>query len=177
MPSKGVDGTTKAKEAEIKKSTPLTRFVQVLELEASDDTRDTSDFVEQILINMIEAPTLEDTIKAQEAGSTSGKDLVDVELEIQWFSVVKSSDKYKSQLGHYVLVEKAIRLDSLEPVSFSTGAPNLIIPLWKARNEGKLPLQCVIRSRDTNNGELLTLQLLTKRPITVPAQNETEPQF
>lgn len=178
MPSKGVDATTEPKNVEVKKASPLKRFVAILELEASEDSRDTTAFVEDILNRMIEAETVEDAIQAQDKASTSGKDLVDVEMEIQWFSIVKSSDKYKSPLGHYILVEKAVRLDTLEPITFSTGSANIIIPLWKARDGGRLPLQCVIRSRDTSNGELLTLQLLTHRPITVPDQAKpAEPGF
>jgi hypothetical protein len=162
MASKAVDET---KTGTVTKMTPVQRFVEVLALEAEDSTGDATEFVESILTAMIEAQTMEDVIAAQNQGATNGKSLVNVELEISWFRIVKSADRFKTPLKHYALVDKVIRLDTLESCPFSTGAPNLIIPLWKARNLGVLPLRCVIRSRETDNGELLTLELLPKRPL------------
>lgn len=162
MSGKAVDSV---KTGEVNKATPLQRFIQKLELEASiDSTFDSTGFVESILNNMIEAETLEDALAAQNAGSTGGRDLVGTELEVRGFTLVKAGARYKSLLGHYMLVD-AINLSTLQESPFNTGAPNIMINLWKARETSRLPLPCVIRSRDTDNGTLLTLEILPKRPI------------
>lgn len=162
MAGKTVDGV---KTGETIKATPVSRFVAKLELEAQMDSGNTGDFVDTILANMLEAATLEEVIEAQNAGSTSGKDLVNVELEVRHFFINKGSDRYKTPLKHYMIVDDVVRLDTLEQAPFNTGAPNVFIGLWKARETNRMPLQCVIRSRETDNGELLTLELLPKRPL------------
>lgn len=163
MPSKSVDAKT---TSDIVKATPMQRLVERLALEAEMFSgEDTGDFVEAILNGMIEAATLEEAIEAQNSGSTAGKDLVDVELEIRSFFVVKATDRYKTPLKHYLIINDVIRLDTLDQTPFNTGAPNLVINLLKARDTDRLPLQCVIRSREVSNGDLLTLELLPKRPV------------
>lgn len=162
MSGKAVDSV---KTGVATKATPLQRFISILEIEAAtDSTFDSTGFVENILNSMIEAETLEDALAAQNAGSTGGRDLVGTELEVRGFTLVKAGARYKSLLGHYMLVD-AINLNTLQESPFNTGAPNIMINLWKARETNRLPLPCVIRSRDTDNGTLLTLEILPKRPI------------
>lgn len=166
MTSKSVDAS---KSGQVVKATPVQRLIDRLALEAEMFSgEDTGDYVESILSTMIEAPTLEDAIEAQNSGSTGGKDLVGVELEVRSFYVLKATDRYKSPLKHYLIVNDVIRLDTLEQSPFNTGAPNLVINFLKARDTDRLPLQCVIRSREVANGDLLTLELLPKRPLNEP---------
>jgi hypothetical protein len=155
----------------VEKATPIQRFIKILELEALETAEDSATGKEisaQITSAMFEADTLEEAIALQDAGLLSGKDMVDVDQEIRSFEVVKSEERFRdsSPLGYYLRIH-ALRLDTLEEVTYATGAPNVVNLVWKARNTDRLPLQCVIRSRPTANGELLSVKLLAPRPIQV----------
>lgn len=146
------------------------QFIAVLELEADvteEDSRSRNlEISGSIVDKMLEAETLEDAIAASENGAASGKDMVDVELSVTDFNVKKSDGKYQAStpLGYFLEID-ATRLDTGEQVAFSTGAPNVVTLLWKARQLERLPLECVIRGKDTANGTLLTLKLLTPRAV------------
>lgn len=147
--------------------TPFNRFRdELLALaELQEDQVDGSQITRNVVTAMVEADSLEAAIACQDQGIPSGKDMVNVEMEIREFTVIVSDDKYESPLGVYVRVDDAIRLDTLEPIVFSTGAPNVVTLLRKAQRAARMPLQCVIRSREVKKGDLLTLHLVTPRPI------------
>lgn len=146
---------------------PFERFKQQIQGEAELTKEFASDNIAADVIGRIlEAETLDDAFKAQESGLQNGKDFVDVELIVNDFEVRPSDSKYSehSALGVYVKVIGA-RLDNGETVQFFTGAPNVVALLWKARYSDALPLDCVIKSKETANGELLTLRPLPKRVV------------
>lgn len=135
--------------------------------EAAAEEMDSKQITQNVVTAMLEADSLEAAIAAQDQGMPSGKDMVDVEQEVREFDFVRSDDKYDSPLGVYVRVTNAVRLDTLEPIVYATGAANVVTLFRKAQRAGRLPLQCVIRSRETAKGELLTLHLIASRPISV----------
>lgn len=153
---------------QVQQMTPFQRFVTQIQAEAElTETFDNgSDIAADVIARILESETLDDAFKAQDAGLKNGKDYVDVEITIQDFTVRKSDAKYmdKSVLGVYVRVD-GVNLENGETVQFFTGAPNVVALLYKARLTDDLPLDCVIKSKETQNGELLTLKPLPKRVV------------
>lgn len=151
----------------VEKARPFQQFKQELSMlaEAAVADMDGKAVTMNVVEAMIEADSLEAAIAVQDQGVPNGKDMVNVEQEIREFSFVESDDKYDSPLGVYVRIENAVRLDTGEPCVWATGASNVVTLLRKAQRTGRLPLQCVLRSRETKNGDLLTLHLITPRPI------------
>jgi hypothetical protein len=152
----------------ISRPDPLRRLIEAMALEATVDDEGESalEISADVVRSILEAGSLEEAFAAAEKGLTGGKEMTDVEMAVTDFHVKTGDGKFKTPLGHYMVVE-ATRLDTGEPVKFSTGAPNVVSLLWKARQEGRLPLECVIRARETRNGELLTLKLLAPRAVRV----------
>lgn len=152
----------------ITQRTPYQQWVEGLkneaELTASFDSG--NDIAADIMAKILEAETLDDAFAAQDSGLQNGKDFVDVEITVQDFELRPSDQKYleKSTLGVYAKVTGA-RLDNGESFQFFTGAPNVVALLWKARYADSLPLDCVIKAKETANGELLSLRPLPKRVI------------
>lgn len=161
------------KSGEVQSKSAFNKYVDILHTEAELSAVDGKSVAAAVTEKIYTADTLEEAFAAQDQGLASGKDLVDVELEVRAFDIVKSDDQFKdgSPLGVYVRVTDCIRLDTLEEVQWATGAPNVVNILWKARNMERLPLECVIKGKVTANGTLLMLRPLARRPI--PA----EPQF
>ncbi len=156
-----------AKTGQVQQPSLLNRFVDQIKGEAElTKTMTSSDVASRVTEKMLEADSLEDAIAAQDSGMPSGKDLVDVEMQVNDFDTLPSSEQFSegSPLGVYLLVH-AVKLEDGSPLEFSTGAPNIVTLLHKARKLDRLPLDCVIRSKPTSNGALLTLKLLPKRVI------------
>lgn len=134
-------------------------WLSEMEIECSVE-RDSFD-VTDIWAKMLNATSFEDAVEAQESGIPSGKNLVDVPLSVTEFKVAKSDAKFTSQhensLPFYMVVE-AVNLDTGEPVTFSVGAPNVMILLWQARYFSHLPGYFIIRAKETPNGEMLLLK-------------------
>lgn len=156
-----------AKTGQVQQNTPLQRFVEQVRQEAElTKTITSGDVASRVTANMVEAETLEDAIAAQDSGMASGKDLIDVEMQVNDFDTLPSSEQFKenSPLGVYLLVH-AVKLEDGAELEFATGAPNVVTLLHKARQLDRLPLDCVIKAKPTANGELLTLKLLPKRIV------------
>lgn len=167
MPASNSTPEKAQKSGQVQQMTPLQRFIHQVQGEAElTKTMTSGDVASRVAANMIEAETLEDAIAAQDSGMASGKDLVDVEMQVNEFDTLPSNEAFKegSPLGVYVLVH-AVKLEDGTELEFATGAPNIVTLLHKARQLDRLPLDCVIRSKPTSNGELLTLKLLPKRVI------------
>jgi|SRR5581483_899080 len=157
-----------AQSGQIQRQTPFEKFVNAIRLEAemADQIDEGQNIAADVIGRILEAESLDEAFAAQDAGLQNGKDFVDVEIIVNDFLVRTSDSKYNKEgsLGVYVRVSGA-RLDNGESFQFFTGAPNVVALLWKARNEEKLPLECKIQSKETANGELLTLRPLPKRVI------------
>lgn len=153
---------------QVQNASPFSRFVEMIrnEAELTETFDNGSEIMADVINRVLSAETLEDAFAAQDAGLQNGKDYVDVELNVTEFTVRTSDSKYRKDgdLGVYVRVD-ATRLDSGENVQFFTGAPNIVVMLWQARKLDKMPLECVIKSKETANGELLTLKPLSKRVV------------
>lgn len=131
---------------EVAKKRPMQRFVEMLELEAQTESKDSNEeFISQLADAMIEADDFDAALAvADNIKIPSGKDLAErnAELQINDFVVVKSDDVEKeTPLKHYLRFTDAIDLDSGEVIVAATGAMNVLIPLVKARNKGELPVQ------------------------------------
>jgi hypothetical protein len=148
---------------------PLDRFIMALDGLAELARTEVSgkEIAAQVAERMLTADTFEEALAAQDAGLASGRDLVGREILITDFDVFKSDPKYAEHtLGYYYRVE-AVSIETGEELVFATGATNILTLLYVARIKGKLPWECVITSKDTENGALLTLKPLTKRAVQV----------
>lgn len=156
------------KTGQVQQASPFSRFVEMIrgEAELTETFDNGSEIMADVINRVLAAETLEDAFAAQDAGLQNGKDYVDVELTVNDFSVRTSDSKYRKDgdLGVYVRVD-AVRLDTGESVQFFTGAANIVVMLWQARKLDKLPLDCMIKGKETANGELLTLKPLPKRVV------------
>lgn len=160
MAGKSVDAR-KGENAEVKPLSPMDRFKRILEIEAEETGGASSNFMEQAIEEMLLADTFEEVMKlaASDEGLANGKSLVDVPLEVTEFQIVKSDAKYSehSPLGYYIRITEAVRLDTGKSVAAATGAPKVVVPLWRARNDGKMPYRCVIKAKEVSSGVMLYL--------------------
>jgi hypothetical protein len=164
-----------SKEGSITTPKPFDRFLSALmtEAQATAEFQNSGDISREIVGNMIVADSLEGAIAAQDAGMPSGKDMVDIEHTVLSYEVVKGDVKYADHsLGVYLRVTCTLDQDAPKLVKlmgethvYACGAPNVVTLLYKARATDRLPLSCVIRSKDTDNGTLLLLRLTPKRAI------------
>ena len=106
-----------------------------------------------------EAATFEDVVQILNGGNTkNGKDLVGIVHTVHSFKIRRSDDKYSSQgIGLGVFVTVTATIDG-EELTYTTGATNIVALLWHAEQFERLPLKCVITSKETVNGELLSLK-------------------
>jgi hypothetical protein len=135
-------------------------WVEELTLEA-DVTSESNDFdPADILGRMMTAATFEEVIEMQDSSLQSGKDLVNIPHTITGFKLRRSDDKYRQQnpggLPVYAIVEGT--RDNGEPLIYGCGAPNVIAILWQAAKFERLPLRVTLVSRQTHNGDLLSLK-------------------
>jgi hypothetical protein len=114
---------------------------------------------------VLQAETEEDVWNADEGGTVSGQDMIDVEMQILSITVAPSSDEYDATLGVFINI-KAIRLDTGDEIVVNTGADKIITKLVKFESMGLLPIEGVIRGVKTRNGTMLTLRPLPKRAVT-----------
>jgi hypothetical protein len=123
-----------------------------------------------IMDKILTAPDLDAAIEIQNEGLPSGKDFSDVEQTIRTIEVRRGDEQYADHsLGYYLKID-AVRLDTGEEVTYACGARNIVVILVQAMHANRLPLECVFRSRKTENGALLTLQKLPKRAVKVSAE-------
>jgi hypothetical protein len=150
---------------------PYERFIEHLAMLAEVDSgiSDGDAIAADIMDRMLTSGTLEEAIEVQNAGLPSGKSLIDIEIAITGFVVRKGDVEYEEHsLGYYLRCD-AIRMDTGEELTFAVGARNIVTLIVMARQQDKLPLECVFRSRKTQQGALLTLHLLPKRAVNISA--------
>lgn len=147
---------------------PFERFVENIRAQAKLNAgmSNGSEIAEQIIGNILEAETLEDAFAAQDTSMKNGKDVVDIDMTVKEFEFLPSDAKLaeSSTLGVYARIT-AVNLFDGEEFTFATGAANVLTILWKAQQTDRLPLDCVIKAKDTANGQLLTLRPLPKRVV------------
>jgi hypothetical protein len=156
---------TAAQSGEVVKMSPLKRFVEVLSMEAETESRESNAvFIEALMTEMLEADGFDAAIAAGEKSAVlSGKDLAEKQtmVRLRAFSFVKSDDEYASQLGHYVRFDDAIDISTGEPIVAATGAANVVIPLWKARNGDELPIDVQFYL----DGRVVKIRRVPKLPV------------
>jgi hypothetical protein len=141
-------------------------WVGAMQLEATsaqDETFDPS----LILGNILGAESFDDALKAADSTLLSGKALVGRAHTILDFTLRQSDAKYagnEKSLGVYAVVQ-AEDLETRELFSYGVGASNVLAILWQARQFGRIPGDFVITSRDTQNGELLSLRPVGTRTV------------
>lgn len=137
------------------------RFIDYLARKADADSQDRNyEIAAAQLDRILSAESADEMWAADDFESVGGRDLVDVEMEIQSFTVHQASDQFKSPLGYWFMIQ-ATRLDNKAPVVFNTGAPLVMGKLrWLEAAEllGTETARVVIRGTDTPNGTVLKLK-------------------
>lgn len=156
-------------EGTISKNAPtmLDRFTERLAAEAEIGATefDGQAIAEQVAERILAAETLEDAVAAQSGGMLSGKDVVNIPLEVTSYGTREADSRFREHgLGYFFVID-AINTDTGEEIQFACGAMNVMLLIWKAHNQGALPLLCVVRSREVANGDLLTLELSAKPTV------------
>lgn len=153
-------------------------FTDYLNRRADQDAEgefDGQSFTASQLERILNAPSTEAMWDADDADSSSGKELEDVEQRIISFRVMRS-DKYDSGIpaggGFFFFYwVTALNLESGVTFTWNTGAP-LIMGKLRYLEAAELlntpEADCVIRGRDTDAGfRVLKLRPLSKRAATV----------
>lgn len=125
------------------------------------DAPDSVDIAAQAIDQIAQAETLEDILAANESGLASAEDYIGVPLNITGLTWRPSDAKYqKGTLGSVYTVIDAL-LDNGEPITLSTGAPNVVASLRQAQKLGLIrddePLRVQITEKTTANGVLYRL--------------------
>jgi len=119
---------------------------------------------------MLNADSFEAAIEMQDSSLRSGKNTVGVAHTILGFRLRPSDAKYAAHsLGVYAIVQ-AVDLETQEEFSYGVGAGNVLVILWQARQFGRIPGDFIINSRDTQEGELLSLKTVGRRTVRVSAE-------
>lgn len=158
---KGNTPAQTASSGQVSKLSPVARLKQQLAMEAELDAGSNSGgFMEQSIEEMLLADTFEQVMElaGSDAGLANGKNLVNKAIRVTDIQIVKSDSKYSesSPLGYYVRVTGTFRQTGKDFLA-ATGAPKVLVPLWRARDENRFPLDCVIREREVGSGTMLYL--------------------
>lgn len=112
-----------------------------------------------ILQNILSAGTFEEAVELQSSSIQSGKNIAGEIHTIYDFELRKSDEKYiqnDRSLGVWAVVSAAD--ETGHEFVYGVGAANVLAILWQARQFSKLPGKFIIVSRETKNGELLSLK-------------------
>lgn len=142
---------------------PHERFIRSLNLRAE---REGATLGRDVSLSQIDkilaAETAEDIWEADEGGTISGQDAIDMEIEIMSFTVAPSAEEYDATLGVFINI-KARKMEDDEEIVINTGADKIIAKLAAFESKGLLPVEGVIRGVKTRNGTMLTLRPLPRR--------------
>ena len=150
---------------------PAEQFIDYLIRRAGEDKGKAPDRNKEIMYGSLDAilgaASVEEMWDADELQSNAGKNLEDVEMEIQWFSVHEATGEFDAPLDHYVWVH-ANRLDNGAELIFNTSSTLIMGKLRyleAAELLGTPEARCVIRGRKTANGRVLKLKPITQRAV------------
>jgi hypothetical protein len=134
------------------------QWIEALKIQA-DETDENPFDARDLLVKVNYASTFEEVVEILNGGGTrSAKDLVGILHVIHSYDIRRSDSKYAGQgldLGVFVVVHAMLEGEEL---IYTTGATNIIAILWQAEKFDRFPLRTVITSRETANGELLSLK-------------------
>ena len=152
---------------------PTEGFMEYLARRARQDGENRNyEIAASQLDQILSAETPEQMWAADDFDSTAGKDLEDLEMRVDGFTVHESSAQYVSTLGFYVMVS-AVRLSDMTQFVFNTGSPLIIGKLrWLEAAEllGTPDAECIIKGTDTSNGRVLKLKPIPQRAAQASAQ-------
>jgi hypothetical protein len=116
------------------------------------------------VMDAAETGTEDDIWDADTMDMVSGQDLIDVELQINSFTVHKAGDEYENPWGIYIVVNSN-RLSDGEEIIWNTGAINVIGKLRAFEAREMLPIQAVIKGIPASKGTVLKLARVPKRAV------------
>lgn len=143
-------------------ATPVQRWMEDLRYEA-DHTYTDDNVGEQQALKALEADSLEDAVAVLEgAGLPSGKDMLGKPHVVTGFQVRHSDPTVATGAGAFpfYFTVQAADPKTGEEILYNTGATNILVVLWKARQANRLPIKVIITGKGTKNGTLLSLKLL-----------------
>jgi hypothetical protein len=162
-PAQDAPGTTLALK-------PHERFIQSIQRRAEREGAALGRDVSMTQIDkVLTAETEAEVWDADEGGTFSGQDMIDVELQFVSITMAPSSDEYDATLGVYANI-RAVRLDTGEEIIVNTGADKIITKLLKFESMGNLPISGVIRGVKTKGGVMLKLRPIPARAIAGTAE-------
>jgi hypothetical protein len=151
-------------------TTPFGKWVSACRGEAELTAKEVSgdEVMATVMDAMLNAESLDAAIAVQDAGLPSAKDfMVGREHSVQRFDMLPSKKQFKKEnegidLGFWFRVE-AVLLENGEPITYSVGASNVMMVIYTARRLGQLPVELIITSKPTENGDLLIAKRVPKR--------------
>lgn len=137
------------------------QWVGVMKTQADDLDSDVKFDVRDLFARATQAETFEESVEILNGGAgKNAKGLVGVVHAIQSYELRRSDEKYTKgsglQLGVYAVVHAVTKEG--EELVYTTGAPNILAILWQAEKFSRLPLMAVITSKETSEGEMLSLK-------------------
>lgn len=146
--------------------TPTDRFKEYMQERAVIDGASLAYDVAANQVDKIMSATTEAEIwDADNLDQIGGRDLVDVEQNIQYYTVHKTARAdIDNPWGVFVMVH-ATRLDTGEDLVWNTGAPLVMSKLRALEAAGMLPADAVIKGFVAGQGTVLKLRPVPKRVI------------
>lgn len=146
--------------------TALDKFTSYLTRRAETEQETGSyNYAEDLANRMFAAETVADLWDADEGGITAAKNLLDTELEIRGYRVLKGNrDDYDNGTGHYYIVD-AVRLSDGAEQPFNTGALGLMIKLRAFEALDAFPIRCFIKGVPASEGTVLKLRPVAQRAL------------
>lgn len=144
------------------------RWCDVLAIEADMvGTADVGEIIDDVISAILDAADMPEAIEiAKTSALDSGRTLIDVEqrvLDLVFHHSTIASPEGQRRFPYFCRVA-TMRLDTAEEIKYNVGAPNVCALLYKAREAGLLPYECVIRARDMGEGKvLLTIDAIPRR--------------
>lgn len=148
-------------EVAVRGSNPeFEQWVEVMQIQADTVDEENPFDARDLMVRANNASTFEEVVEILNGGGTrSARDLVGIVHTINSYSLRRSDSKFAGQgldLGVFAIVMATV---DGEELIYTTGATNILAILWQAEKFDRLPgLKAVITSRETPNGELLSLK-------------------
>lgn len=118
-----------------------------------------------IATRILNSTSVDDVFAANEKGTLGGRDIVDLEQEIQRFDIVKSknADIESKIIGGVFLLVHAINLADGKPFTWNTSASGLVASLVSLERMDAFPIRVAIR--EAGGKGALRLERLAQRAV------------
>ena len=126
-------------------------------------------FMGEQVANILLADDTDEMWSADDIGDTaSSREMPDVEMSVQSFTVHRGQLEYSESTFPYFMIVQAARLDTGEEFVFSTGAPLIMAKIKWLDDHEELPAECVIKAATTRKGyTVLKLYKISERAVRV----------